>query len=247
MRSALGIAAFHAPTAPIMDSVAHPSMNKDAVGWGAFTGMSAALLAARGFTSLDPPALPTGDHWRVQECYVKPHPSCRWGHAAIAEALELRRRADFSSARVARVTVRCFRAALGLGRALPETTEDAQYSLVWPTAVALVRGRFGVADVLGDFEDAEARRLACNMVLELDEAYEAAFPERRFSEIVVELRDGQELRSGPREARGEPDDPEWEAIILDKAARLIPPPEELPSRVALLLQGLVELPEGARA
>lgn len=51
-RHALGLAAYHAPIAPIMSSVADPAMTKDALGWGAMTGTSAALLAAGGFTAV---------------------------------------------------------------------------------------------------------------------------------------------------------------------------------------------------
>ena len=52
MRHALGLAEYHAPIAPVMRSVADPAMTKDACGWGAFVGVSAALLARRGFTSV---------------------------------------------------------------------------------------------------------------------------------------------------------------------------------------------------
>ena len=50
--SALGLAEYHAPIAPMMRSCAEPEMTKDACAWGASVGVSSALLAARGFTSV---------------------------------------------------------------------------------------------------------------------------------------------------------------------------------------------------
>ena len=50
--TALGLAEYHAPIAPIMRCCADPAMTKDACAWGAFVGVSSALLAARGFTSV---------------------------------------------------------------------------------------------------------------------------------------------------------------------------------------------------
>ena len=51
---ALGAAEYHATLAPIMRCVSYPGMTKDGVGWGAFAGVSAALLAHAGFTAPPP-------------------------------------------------------------------------------------------------------------------------------------------------------------------------------------------------
>ena len=50
--SALGLAEYHAPIAPMMRSCAEPKMTKDACAWGATVGVESALLAARGFTAV---------------------------------------------------------------------------------------------------------------------------------------------------------------------------------------------------
>jgi hypothetical protein len=51
-RHALGIAEYNGPRSPMMRCIDYPTMLKDGSGWGAMTGVSAALLAARGFTGL---------------------------------------------------------------------------------------------------------------------------------------------------------------------------------------------------
>jgi 2-methylcitrate dehydratase PrpD len=50
IRHAAGIAEYHGPRSPMMRCIDHPTMLRDGVGWGAPTGVSAAYMAALGFT-----------------------------------------------------------------------------------------------------------------------------------------------------------------------------------------------------
>ncbi|TDR52984.1 MmgE/PrpD family protein [Halomonas ventosae] len=50
LHHALGIAEFYGPRCQMMRCIDHPAMLKDGSGWGAMTGLSAALLARDGFT-----------------------------------------------------------------------------------------------------------------------------------------------------------------------------------------------------
>ncbi|MGI8861805.1 MAG: MmgE/PrpD family protein [Gaiellaceae bacterium] len=90
---ALGLAEYHAPIALMPRSVSDPAMTKDACGWGAFLGVSSALLAARGFTALsseylgETGAAGLGERWHILDVYVKQFPCCRWSHPAIAAGL----------------------------------------------------------------------------------------------------------------------------------------------------------------
>lgn len=231
---ALGLAEYHAPMAPIMRSVADPAMTKDGCGWGAMTGTSAALLAAAGFTAtgsvfLAAPAAPAapgasagalGAHWAVEDIYVKEFPCCRWSQPAIAAALAMRGRYDIDPDDVTRVTVRTFAAAAALSRRAPMTSEEAQYSLVWPVAAALVYGEFGVAQVLPPaLSDRLIHDLARLVVVDVDPVLEAGFPEVRRAVLVVETGDGASYESELTEAPGEPDDPRWADIVTTKFAR----------------------------
>jgi 2-methylcitrate dehydratase PrpD len=229
VRHAIGLAEYHAPIALIVRSVAEPAMTKDACGHGAWLGVSSALLARRGFTALPAEFLSEhsdgpGSVWRLPEIYVKDHPCCRWSQPAIRAALSVRD--DVADAdRIERVKIRTFSAAGALSRRIPTTTEEAQYSLVWPVATAIARGRFGVEDILGPFDDAAVAELARKAAVEIDPRMEAAFPERRLSAVALDLRDGRSVASVPVEARGECDDPEWEDLIAAKVARLLGPSE----------------------
>jgi 2-methylcitrate dehydratase PrpD len=226
--SALGLAEYHAPIAPIMRSCAEPQMTKDACAWGASVGVGSALLAARGFTGvraefLDSALDDLGERWALEELYIKAHPCCRWSQGAITAGLAARGALALDPGAVRRVRVRTFAAADGLAKVLPTTTEEAQYSLLWPLACSLVRGRFGVGEVLGPFEDPDVEAIFERIEIEVDPQLTAAFPERRLTSVEIELRDGRRLAAGPLEAPGEPDDPELPALVQAKVAELIDP------------------------
>ena len=154
LRHAVGISEYHAPIALMPRAVADPAMTKDTCGWGGLIGTSSALLAARGFTGLDSEFMQAGDdlglgdRFEVLEIYLKPYPCCRWTQPAIDAALRLRAIGAAPEA-IESVTVRTFAAADLLSTRRPTNTEEMQYSLVWPVATALARGRFGV-EVLGE-------------------------------------------------------------------------------------------------
>ena len=223
---ALGLAEYHAPIALMSRAVTDPAMTKDATGWGALIGVSAALLAGRGYTSLTPtfldgPSLELGERWDLLDVYVKPYPCCRWTQPAIDAALRLRRGLiERSATTIERVVIETFAAAATLSRRHPTTTEELQYSLTWPVAIALAEGRFGVDEVLSIPVDGQAASLEHAIVVEVDGDLTAAFPARRFSEVVLELNDGATLRSGRIEAGGEPGSPDWQRIVDAKSVWL---------------------------
>jgi 2-methylcitrate dehydratase PrpD len=236
---ALGLAEYHAPIAPIMRSVAEPQMTKDACAWGASLGVESGLLASRGFTSLRPEYLEEahgdlGSSWRVSELYVKAYPCCRWTQGAIRAALEAAGGRALAPGDVEAVTIRTFAAAAALARMVPTTTEEAQYSLVWPVATVLARGGFTVADALGPWDAPELEAMADRTEVVVDPVLTDAFPDRRLTAVEVRLRGGEVLSAGPLEARGEPGDAGWEDVVRDKVRALVDPARDLAA----------ELPDG---
>ncbi|WP_250510609.1 MmgE/PrpD family protein [Caballeronia sp. GACF4] len=212
-RHALGIAEYHGPRSDMMRCIDHPTMLKDGSGWGALAGISAALLASRGYTGApattverDAPACwsDLGDRWLILEQYVKPYPVCRWAHPAIAAALAVRALDGFDAANIERVEIETFHEATRLWSALPRTTEEAQYGVLFPVAVALAHGRVD-AGTIGDsgLADPAACALLPRLVAKEHAAFSAAFPAERWARVTVELRDGRRLDSGPMQASGD--------------------------------------------
>ncbi len=247
---ALATADFHAPMVPVMRSVAFPSHCKDGAGWGAMTGILAALLAKEGFTG-GPSifACPAGEdltadlgnHYEIMDLYFKSHTCCRWAHPAIRAVLDLRRTHGFSPQDIKRVRILTFQASASLYRGKPRDTEEAQYNGVYPVAAALVAGEVGPRQVLGAFlTDPDVLALMDRIEVLTDERCERAFPAQRLCEVEVTTTDGGVLRSGVYHATGEPEEPVTLPWIVDKFLWLTR--DVLPRERADALIGLLTSP-----
>jgi 2-methylcitrate dehydratase PrpD len=226
-REAIGIGEYHGPRSQMMRCVDHPTMLKDGSGWGAMAGVSAGMLAESGFTGA--PAITVeapevagwwstlGSYWYVTEQGFKAHGSCWWAQPAIEAALALTREHALATSVIERIRVETFEKATHLDLRSPTTTEQAQYSVPFPVAAALVKGSLatddgwygiGPAELLAhSLHDPETRRLAD--AVELVEAPEltALFPKRFLARVTLTLTDGRVLTSPDTTFRGELDDP----------------------------------------
>ena len=226
-REAIGIAEYHGPRSQMMRVVDQPTMVKDGSGWGAMAGVSAAYLAAEGFTGA--PAVTVegedvadlwddlGQTWRIAEQYYKHYPICRWAQPPVQAVLDLRDTHQLTSEDVEKIEITTFHNSLRLATSAPVTTEEAQYSTAYPTAVAMVRGRVDPDDVMEQsFDDPEIKRLAAGMSVVESDTYNAAFPANRISRVTLTLKNGETFTSGDTEALGDPENPVTEAEVKAK-------------------------------
>lgn len=233
-RHALGIAEYHGPRSQMMRCIDHPSMVKDGSGFGAMTGVSAAFLAASGFTGA--PAITIekddvkhywcdlGERWLILEQYFKPYPVCRWAQGPIEAVLALKNSFDLSSEMVARIEINTFHESIRLATKKPQNTEEAQYSTSYPCAVALVRGNVGMAEVSGaTLQDPEVLRLSTSLVMTEDDMCNAAFPTQRYARAKLFLTDGRELVSEFMNPIWTADLPPSNSILREKYHRLADP------------------------
>src|SRR6266550_2039157 len=236
LREALGIAEYIGPRGQILRVCAHPTMLKDGSSWGAHAGVTAALLARDGFTGAPAVSIEDdgvrllwsdlGTRWRIREQYFTAYPICRWAKTAIEAALGLQRVHGFGADEIAHISVATFREAVALGseRALPQTTEDAQYSLPYPVAAALVFGRLGVDEIdQTALADTRVRRLLGVMTLTDDREFSRRFPAERWARVEIALKNGRTLRSESAEARGDPESPLTDDELREKYFALAAP------------------------
>lgn len=227
LREGLGIAEYHGPRSQMMREVATPTMLHDGSGWGTLAGLSAAVLAEQGFTGA--PAVTIefpeaavhwqdlGSFWQVDQQYVKPYPTCRWGHAAIDAVRELRLAHGFRAEDVAEVRIKSFTYAVELFRGMPDTTSKAQYSLAFAVAVMLVHGQIGLAHISGEgLKDPAVASMVERTVLIDDPRHQARYPAGRWSDVDIVLTDGRVLSSGDVHARGGPERPFTAKDIMAK-------------------------------
>ncbi|MPY83476.1 MAG: MmgE/PrpD family protein [Actinophytocola sp.] len=213
---ALGIAEYAAPRAAMMRAIAHPTMVKDSSAWGAHAGVSAALLAADGFTGSPAELLDhmpevwddLGSRWRVLEQYTKFHPVCRWAHPAIEAALALRQRHTIAPESIRDIEVRTFKAATQLTTRIPASTEEAQYSLPFPVAMACVHGELPITLVTApERANAQLRRIARDLRVIESPELTAAFPRERSATVTITLTSGRRLTANRAASWGDPEQP----------------------------------------
>jgi len=209
----LGVAEYFSPYVPMMRGVAEPSMVKHGIGWGAQTGVAAADLASRGFTSVSSIMqddvyapwladigqdylLPRGITWKEYSC-------CAWAHPALLATSEILAEHEFVADDVERVVVTTFEEARSLGGRVPRSSEEAQFSVAWPVAALITDGEVGPEQVIGRIHDAAVRDLAARVEVvespELTRLYqlaEAGDPEGKSAAVVsIDLTDGRRLVS----------------------------------------------------
>ncbi|MGD8267908.1 MAG: MmgE/PrpD family protein [Desulfobacterales bacterium] len=216
MFHAMGAAEYHAPIAPMMKGIDTPAMGKDSIGWGCMVAVLSALMARDGFTGIHPlfddgpdaaVMQSLGRQWEILNLYFKPYAACRWGQPAVAGALKIVRDHQLTPDQIRHIRVRTFEAATRLPNDPPRDTEEAQYSLAFPVVAALLDGEVGPAQVLPPRLHApELLSLLERVSTEVAPEFEAEFPAKAPSEVVVETTDGQTFQSGRIEALWEPPD-----------------------------------------
>lgn len=217
-REALGTAEYHGPRSQMMRCIDYPTMLKDGSGWGALVGVSSAYLAADGFTgapalTLEAPEQQAlwgdlGRRWYILNQYFKPYPVCRWAQPAVEAARRLMAANDLTGADVTDVEVRSFAEAVRLASSRPATTEEAQYSLPFPLAAMILRGRIGADEITGaGLRDEQVLNLSSSIRLIEDPAICARFPAERFAIVSLATKDGRRFISEWTEAHGGPANP----------------------------------------
>lgn len=218
LRHAFGMAEYHGPRSQMMREIANPTMLHDGSGMGALVGAMAALQAYSGFTGA--PALTVeaddvqnhwadlGELWTIERNYIKPYPICRWAHAALDAANRLMQENTFSADDIASIKVNTFAESAALFPTMPQTTSQAQYSLPFALATLLVRGQIGPNEITGaGLQDPKVADLVSRISVLENSLYSARFPQGRWSDVTIHLRDGTTLASGEVNARGGPEAP----------------------------------------
>jgi len=214
-RQALGIADYHAPNLPMMRDIDHPSMVKHGIGWGAMSGITAAQLAARGFTGIPSlMGLEGYQEWAsdIGQRYImvdglawKGYACCAWVHAALTGVEQLVKAHSIRAEEIAHIRVEAPHETVRLGTELPTTTEEAQFSTAWPLAAFLVDGEVGPDQMLAHrFDDQSIRSLAEKVELveteALNELHRLATrgdPRGEYASVVtLTLNDGRTFSSG---------------------------------------------------
>lgn len=216
--NALGIAEAYAP-APKMGKIALTGpMTKEAMAWGAMTGVTAALLAGRGFTgprtiydddSYDRSCLDLlGYDYEMLRVYFKPYCACRYTHAALDIVTKFLREGKCAPEDVVHITVDAGSGASLLNVARPATIEHAQYSFPYTIGAVVTYGEVGPDQMKEScLNDDLLLRQADKVRIAFSEEMNALLPAEFGAVVTIETKDGAKHRMERSSPRGEPEEP----------------------------------------
>jgi 2-methylcitrate dehydratase PrpD len=219
-------------------------------GWSAHAGITAAYLAASGFSgpgailegrygllrahsaASDARQLAHGDHFAIMDVSIKPYACCRYMHGPIDCLLEIRRAHQPDPREIARVSCGVLSGGRGLiadpieQKRQANNIVDAQFSMPFGAAIALLTGQAGISVFTEEWLHRPAvrslmQRVECYSAPELDDYYPAEWR----ASASVEMRDGRQFSAEVRYALGDPHNPlsreQLEARFHELAAPVI--------------------------
>jgi len=235
-------------------------------GWAGHSGAVAAGLARRGFTgpatifegrfgfyrtflgNVPDSAQITGDlgsRWETLQVAFKPYPCCHYNHAYMDCAARLRREHALTPEAIDSVECQVPAPEVPIvceplaAKRRPRTAYDAQFSLPYAVAVALVEDEVGL-EAFSLERIRNERLLALASKVHYTVAPASTFPKSFPGRILVRLTDGRVLEAEEPFNRGSAENPLGRDDIVAKfrrnAGRVL-----VPSRVAALEQGALRL------
>jgi 2-methylcitrate dehydratase PrpD len=234
--NALGICEMHAPNCLLMGwiNARQIPLIKEGMGWSAATGLMAAYLAQEGITGTltlyeDAREISRmdrlGQDYEVEKNYYKPFPSCRWSHSPLESLLELMKEHPLRADHVSTIRVRTFDKAARLDIPEPRTAEDAQYSIPYVLATALLEGDFGPKHHREQcLFNEQVLSLSRKVEVICDPELNRQYPDYIISVLEVETRDGQKYSKENKIVIGDWIKPLSDRQIEDKFRKFVDGP-----------------------
>jgi 2-methylcitrate dehydratase PrpD len=197
-----------------------------------------------------------GKRFEMANLSFKPYPCCRWLHSSIDAALKLVSEYHLKPEQIEAVRVGASRTAIqSVGepvelKRFPQNVVDAQFSIHYAVANALVKGKVGIDHFsLEGIKDTSVRQMTPRVVVEVDEKIERrSGREISGAEVTVTTVDGRTITATVDRPRGDPDNPMTNEELTDKfrdcASHSAKPlsPKNLDSAINALLH-LEEVPD----
>ncbi|MDP2968567.1 MAG: MmgE/PrpD family protein [Deltaproteobacteria bacterium] len=240
MLSAMGIAGSQA--AGSMEYLAQGAWTKRFhAGWAAHSGMIAALLARKGFrgpTSIiegrdgflhaysngadESKVLEgIGSGFEILRTSVKPHACCRYMQPPIDGVLKIVKENDLLPDQVEKIRVGILKAGAHLiaepaeKKYSPQSVVDAQFSMPFGAAVAILHRRAGLEEFQPSvIRSEEVKRMMKRVECLVDPDLDRTFPKQWCATAEVFTKDGKRYFTKIEYCKGDPENPlSWEELI----------------------------------
>ncbi|MFW8565054.1 MmgE/PrpD family protein [Orrella sp. 11846] len=158
-----------------------------------------------------------GSTWELLQTYVKPYPCCRHLHAPIDGILALKTQDTIDLANITRILIETHQVAARHAHTTHETILDAQMSIPFAVATALLHDQVG----LEAFSHAARHHpnmadLISKVEVEITDDMQRAYPKQRPANIIIEFKDGSRLTKLVPQPYGEPDHPLDDSALTSK-------------------------------
>jgi len=219
-------------------------------GLAAQNGIQAAMLAAEGFTgprrilegrdgflhaySRHPvPERITaglGDSYEILHTAVKPHACCRYMQGPIDAILELVRENGLAEPDIAKIEIAILEAGWNIvcepraQKYNPESVVDAQFSMPFGAAVAVLHGAAGLDQfTLEQVRSPGVMKVMGKVTLVRDPGIEQTFPREWPARVTIQRWDGQTHEKFVRYPKGDPENPLSWSELAEKFRALAGP------------------------
>jgi 2-methylcitrate dehydratase PrpD len=161
-------------------------------------------------------ATPAG-HWTILSGYLKPFAGVRHTHYGVEAALRLRKHPEFSPERIEAITLATYQEAVTYcGNRAPRTAIQAQFSLSYAIAAALVLGDLD-PNAYADIGDPIIARIERSVVVEVDRNRL-----RRGARVTIAMR-GNSFTESVDDVAGDPALPMTRDQVVGKFHRYVEP------------------------
>ena len=154
----------------------------------------------------------------IDECYIKPYPSCRHTHCAIEAARELYEKEGVRAENIKSARLYIYPNAISIaGQILyPQTDADAKFSIHYCLAKTLERGNYTLSDLEVKNIPPKTKSLIEKIELIPDESMENRSLGIRGAKLELELLDGRVLEKSITVPKGDPENPMQLKDVCDK-------------------------------
>lgn len=217
------------------------------VGWAAHSGVTAAILAKKGFTgsptaitgrygflrshsdTVHPEALSEalGETYEVSRTQIKYFACCTYQHAALTGVIQMIKEREFRAGDVARIDIGVVEPALRLtyepreAKVKPQSIVDAQFSLPYGVAVCVLFGNASINEYNETLlQDASVLELAGKVYVRYEPELDKYYPKYFPAKVEITLNSGERLQKTVTSPKGYPDNPLSDVELEDKFGTL---------------------------
>jgi 2-methylcitrate dehydratase PrpD len=155
-----------------------------------------------------------GESFEILHTAVKPHACCRYMQGPIDAILELMREHTVEPCEIRSIEIAMLEAGWGIvcepreKKYHPESVVDAQFSMPFGAAVAVLSGAAGLDQfTLEQVQSPPVRRMMGKVTLTKDMRLEKTFPREWPARAVISLEDGCRYEKFVRYPKGDPENP----------------------------------------